>query len=102
MKDVIITQIDSEQLSEMIEISAKKGMQVLVKKFLPEKREKEEELLTRNQVADIIKCSTTTLWHWDKKSILKPIRLGRLVRYKKSTIDNFINQRENNSVFLKN
>ena len=56
-----------------------------------EKRLKEaavpEQYLTRQQVADILSLSLTTLWHYENKKILSPLRIGSKVRYKRSDVD---------------
>lgn len=48
---------------------------------------KEEEYLTRKEVATMLKISLVTLHDWNKKKILNPYRLGNLIRYKRSEID---------------
>ena len=45
------------------------------------------EYLTRQEVATILKVSLVTLTDWNKKGILKPYRLGNLIRYKRNEID---------------
>lgn len=45
------------------------------------------EYLTRKEIADILKISLVTLSDWNRKKILKPYRLGKLIRYKRSDID---------------
>lgn len=45
------------------------------------------EYLTRQEVAKILKVSLVTLSDWNKKGILKPYRLGNLIRYKSEEID---------------
>jgi predicted DNA-binding transcriptional regulator AlpA len=60
----------------------------------PQKTE-EDILLTKKEVCKIFGCVEETLWHWEKKRILTPIRIGKKVRYKKSQIDEFINSRSN-------
>ncbi len=90
--------IDLQQLTEMIENSTKRGMESITKNLTPNEPQN-EELLTIDEVCSYLRCSKPTLWNWDRKNILKPIRIGRLVRYKKSQIENFINQRGNNPIF---
>ena len=55
-----------------------------------------EELLTLGEAARILKVHPNTLRLWDKKDILKAIRIGvkRVRRYKKEDIEKFI--KENN------
>ena len=43
--------------------------------------------LTRQEVAKILKISLVTISDWNRKGILKPYRLGNLVRYKSSELD---------------
>lgn len=53
---------------------------------------KEEEYLTRKELADIFKVSLPTISDWSKKGILKPYRLGKLIRFKKSDLENTLVQ----------
>ena len=48
---------------------------------------KPREYLTRKEVAKILKVSLVTLHSWNKKKILNPYRLGNLIRYKRTEID---------------
>ncbi|MCF1420319.1 helix-turn-helix domain-containing protein [Mangrovimonas futianensis] len=45
------------------------------------------EYLTRKEVAAILKVSLVTLSDWNSKGVLNPYRLGNLIRYKRSEID---------------
>ena len=45
------------------------------------------EYLTRQETAEILKVSLVTLSDWNKKKILNPYRLGNLIRYKRSEIE---------------
>lgn len=45
------------------------------------------EYLTRQEVAEILKVSLVTLSDWNKKKILNPYRLGNLIRYKRTEIE---------------
>lgn len=51
------------------------------------------ELLRLKEVCSLLKISSTTLWRWRAKGILpKPQQLGpKLIFWKKSVIENFIN-----------
>ncbi len=57
-------------------------------------KEKEEELLTVEEAMALLKISRTALWRFEKKDILKPVKLGRFVRYRKSDIDNLVRGKE--------
>ena len=43
--------------------------------------------LTRKETAKILKVSLVTLHDWNKKGILKPYRLGNLIRYKSNELE---------------
>ena len=47
----------------------------------------QEEYLTRQEVADLLKISLVTISDWNKKGILNPYRLGNLIRYRRQEID---------------
>jgi len=51
------------------------------------KVEKTVEFLTRKEVAEIFKVSIVTLSQWDKVGIIKPYRIGNLIRYKSDEIE---------------
>jgi excisionase family DNA binding protein len=57
----------------------------LLKSFL-EQQEKVDELLTRQETANILKVSLVTLWDWTKKDVMPAYRIGYKVRYKKSEV----------------
>lgn len=54
-----------------------------------------EELLTLNEAAKILKVHPNTLRLWDKKGILKAVRIGikKVRRYKKEDLEKFISQK---------
>lgn len=49
---------------------------------------KEEELLSRQETAKLLKVSLVTLWDWTKKDIVPAYRIGYKVRYKKREVLN--------------
>ena len=53
------------------------------------------ELLTLKETCDILKVHPNTLRQWDKKSVLKAVRIGikKSLRYRKEDIEKFINQK---------
>jgi len=48
---------------------------------------KPDELLTRQQVADMLGVTLTSLWHWNNKGILPTIKIGSKVRYRRSDVE---------------
>lgn len=53
-----------------------------------------EEYLTRKEVSKLLKVSLVSLHHWDKKGVLKPVRIGKQVRYKLSDITIVLSKKE--------
>ncbi len=49
------------------------------------------ELLTINEVCVLLRVSRTTVYTWNTKGVLKPIKLASRVRYLKSDIENLLN-----------
>ncbi len=50
------------------------------------------ELMTVSEAGQYLKVSSDTIYHWTFKKILPVVKLGRLSRYRKQDLDNFINQ----------
>lgn len=76
--------ITPEELKHYIVKDVKAELNSLAQNFEPKKP---AEYLTRKEVANILKVSLVTLTDWNKRGILKPYRLGNLIRYKSEEID---------------
>ena len=76
--------ITPQQLKESILTDVRTELEKIVQNFQPQKQ---PEYLTRKEVAAILKVSLVTLTDWNKKGVLKPYRLGNLIRYKSEEID---------------
>ena len=70
----------ADQTSNIIDAAFEKHLE----KFQPKP---EVTFLTRKEVAKILKISLPTLNEWNKLGILKPYRIGRLVRYKSAELE---------------
>ena len=82
-----ITQVHGttpQQLRENILKDVRTELKEIVQNFQPKKQ---PEYLTRKEVAEILKVSLVTLSDWNKKGVLKPYRLGNLIRYKRAELD---------------
>jgi hypothetical protein len=87
MLDNKITQvfgITPEELKESILVDVRAELKQLAQNFQPVQP---PEYLTRQETAKILKVSLVTLSDWNKKKILQPYRLGSLIRYKQSEIE---------------
>lgn len=62
---------------------------------MPVSRDSLEPLLTRKEAAAYLKVSPGTLAVWDctQRYDLKPIKVGRAVRYRKTYLDAFLEER---------
>jgi len=87
MTENIITQVHGttpQQLRDNLLNGFKTELKEMVLSFKPEVQ---PEYLTRKEVAEILKVSLVTLSDWNKKGVLKPYRLGNLIRYKRVELD---------------
>jgi excisionase family DNA binding protein len=46
------------------------------------------ELMTREETAEFLKISLSTLWHWSRKGIIPSYGMGNRVFYKRSDVEN--------------
>lgn len=76
--------ITPEELKQDILKDVKDELNSIAQNF---KLKEPPEYLTRKEVAKILKISLVTLHDWNKKKILNPYRLGNLIRYKRSELD---------------
>ncbi|MFI1743255.1 helix-turn-helix domain-containing protein [Thalassobellus sediminis] len=76
--------ITPTELKEDIINDVRAELNVIAQNFQPIKP---PEYLTRQEVAVILKVSLVTLTDWNKKGILKPYRLGNLIRYKQAELE---------------
>jgi predicted DNA-binding transcriptional regulator AlpA len=50
-------------------------------------------LLSATAVCEILEIDKSTLWRWEKRGYLCPVRIGCKVRYRRSDIDKMINEK---------
>ncbi|GGK48445.1 MULTISPECIES: helix-turn-helix domain-containing protein [Flavobacteriaceae] len=81
---ILLHNITPDEFKEALILSLK---EVILELLLETKKEKPLEYLTRKQVAEIFKISMVTISDWNKKGILKPYRIGNLIRYKSNEIE---------------
>lgn len=75
-------QFSPEQLSELIGNHIAGHIQQ-IKDSIPHS----EQLLTREQTADLLQVDLSTLWHWTRKGKLKSYGIGNRVYYKRTEIE---------------
>lgn len=57
-------------------------------------QEQNPEFITINEAAQLLRVTRPTLWAWDRKGILPVQRIGNVGRYRKSDIDDLLNQKK--------
>ena len=83
-KAILIENINTKLLKDFVSEAVKEEFEKLKKELYIE-REK-DELLSREQTADLLKISLPTLLDWRKKGIVKPYKMGNRVYYKRAEI----------------
>ncbi len=76
--------VTPNELKENILKDVRAELKAIIQNFQPVKP---AEYITRKEAAIILKVSLVTLSDWNKKGILKPYRLGNLIRYKRTELD---------------
>ena len=89
----MLVQLSTSDLFQLIKEAVKEEMSKItdVIKLNPKESEKESDFLTREETAKLLKVSTTTLFLWNRDSILKAKKLGRRVYYSKKEVYNKLN-----------
>ncbi|UKM63888.1 helix-turn-helix domain-containing protein [Flavobacteriaceae bacterium GSB9] len=89
-KTIQITEVTVEELADKV---ADKLM-LKIENYLKDlSKKKNDEILTRQEVADYLKISLVTIHSWNKCGILKPIRMGNRIFYKKQDILDVLEQK---------
>ena len=85
--DKQIIQIESTTISELTDLISDKLVEKLEQRIITLNEKKvDEELLTREETAKLLKVSITTLWHWTKSGKLIAYGIGNRVYYKRGEI----------------
>ena len=87
MEQHTITQIYNttlEDFRDSLKEDRRREFEELAAKLMPKPK---VDYLTRKEVAKRLKIALSTVSEWNKAGILKPYRLGNLVRYKSDEVD---------------
>jgi excisionase family DNA binding protein len=76
-----LIQTTPEQLAELIKEGFRSELQILKKELLT--KEANDELLTREQAAELLHINFSTLWHWQRKGAIKAYGISGSRRYYK-------------------
>ena len=83
MQNVIFHSTSKEEFTNLISEAVKDQLE---KHF--SKEEDDSKMLTRKEVAGILQISLPTLNTYTKEGIIQATRLGSMIRYRKSDVDN--------------
>ena len=89
MQQQIITTLTIEDLTSLIEDSITNT----ITKLMPEQKEnsaEESALMTTKEVAEYLRVSAVTIWHWKKQGRISYHKIGRRVYFKKEEIINMM------------
>jgi excisionase family DNA binding protein len=94
MKDSYINNPFAQLLDEV------RNLQISVDKLDAKLSEKHQvkpeagpELLTTDEVCKLLSVCRVTLWHWEKKGILRSVRMGNLKRFRRKEINDMVDKK---------
>lgn len=85
-KSILLLEITPEFLQEIVQEAVQKGFSHSQKEHLRELNN--EELLTREEAAELLKINLSTLWHWTKKGKVQTYGIAGRVYYKRGELMN--------------
>ena len=87
-----ILQISARDLCDFAHQLIQSAMEII---RLQSRNATANDLLTIDEVAKLLKVSKMTLWRWSKSGRLKKIDIGGVPRYRRSDIENLLNNNDN-------
>lgn len=82
--------IKSEDLKEFACMLIEKAKEQLLPAMVSASH---EDLLTKKEVLEKFNVCHTTLWNWERKGYLIPVKIGRKVSYRQADIERIIIER---------
>jgi hypothetical protein len=80
----ILQNVSADQLEELLTNVLQTQLKDLKKQLLSQTEN--EDLLSREQVLDLLKINASTLWHWQKKGRIKVYKFANKCYYKRSEL----------------
>lgn len=87
-KENLLVQLSVGDLQQLISEAVKEEITKITKVIQLQPQKETPELLTREEVAKILKVSYTTLFHWNNSGELSAQKIGKRVYYQRSIIMN--------------
>nr|WP_314834549.1 helix-turn-helix domain-containing protein [uncultured Flavobacterium sp.] len=85
-KSNLLVQLSVGDLQQLISEAVKEEITKITKVIQLQPKTETPELLTREEVAKILKVSYTTLFHWNNSGELSAQKIGKRVYYQRSII----------------
>ncbi|RYH75539.1 DNA-binding protein [Flavobacteriaceae bacterium 144Ye] len=85
----------AEKISATVSATVSENLLNVLEEQFSTKNENEKGYYSRKELSKILGVTIQTLIEWDKRGILKPLRIGNLIRYNKQDIDNALNYKFN-------
>ena len=82
----LLVQLSVGDLQQLISEAVKEEITKITKVIQLQPQKETPELLTREEVAKILKVSYTTLFHWNNDGTLPAQKIGKRVYYQRSII----------------
>jgi hypothetical protein len=89
-------EFDDDAIKKLIAETIKTELRNIFNEQKHSSQPESEEFLSRQAAADFLHCSLVTLYHFEKKGKLIPLRLGRKILYPKSKLIAAMSGAENN------
>ena len=90
-KENLLVQLSVGDLQQLISEAVKEEITKITKVIQLQPQKEIPELLTREEVAKILKVSYTTLFHWNNSGELSGQKIGKRVYYQRTIIMNKLN-----------
>jgi len=77
-----------EKYNQIQYVIGKDDLKEIINEIIDERfaEKKEDELVSIKKVMEMLGVTDATLWRWDKMGILKKVRIGNRVYYRRSDI----------------
>lgn len=80
-------------IEDLVEFADRIVEQTTEKLLKPMVKEAQEKLLPKAEVLEKFNICPTTLWNWERKKYIEPVKIGRKVYYRQADVECLIIQR---------
>jgi len=83
-KSILIQNVSTDQLTELITNVFKTQLEDFKKEFTTQTEN--DDLMTRDQVLELLQINASTLWHWQNKGRITVYKFANKCYYKRSEL----------------